>query len=64
MSMDDDIHALMRLIDWTRGNPYIFRMSDKEDLVASDMLFCRKFDANVDAKIIHTTKNFLHSEST
>lgn len=61
--MDDDIHAFMRLIDWTRGGPYVFRMSDKEELMTSDMLFCRKFDANIDAKIIHTIKKFIHPDS-
>lgn len=51
--MDNDSHAIMRLIDWNRGAPYTFRMSDFDEIKNSDMLFCRKFDANVDDIIIH-----------
>ncbi len=51
--MDNDTHAIMRLIDWIRGAPYTFRMSDFDEIKKSDMLFCRKFDANVDDTIIH-----------
>lgn len=49
---DNDLHAIMRLIDWTRGDPYVFRYSDRRELVESDMLFARKFDCNVDREII------------
>ncbi len=42
----------IRLIDWERGNPYVFRSSDYEELKNSDMLFARKFDENVDNNII------------
>lgn len=42
----------MRLIDWQRGTPYIFRIDDKDMLRKSDMLFARKFDCNIDKKII------------
>lgn len=51
----NDDRATMRLIDWDRGNgssPYIFRSEDYEDLAASNMLFARKFDEQVDAAII------------
>ncbi len=44
-----------RYIDWERGsnnNPYIFRASDYEKLMASCALFARKFDLNVDGKIV------------
>lgn len=53
MPMDNDSHAIMRLIDWNRGAPYTFRMSDFDEIKNSDILFCRKFDANVDDTIIH-----------
>lgn len=33
----------MRLIDWQRGNPYIWEMQDYEELISSDKLFARKF---------------------
>ncbi len=53
--------SCMRLIDWTRGRPYTFRISDFEQLSNSPMLFARKFNQNVDndiiEKIIELTKN-------
>lgn len=50
---DDDYKAIMRLIDWKRGGPYIFREEDFEDLISSPMLFARKFDQRVDDVIIN-----------
>jgi hypothetical protein len=44
-----------RYIDWARGtnnNPYVFRESDYEELKNSSALFARKFDLNVDEKIV------------
>ena len=41
--------------DWERGsnnNPYIFRESDYEELMNSSALFARKFDLNIDKKIV------------
>ena len=38
----------MRVIDWTRGNPYVFTGEDYGELVASGMLFCRKVDTDTD----------------
>ena len=49
---DNDLHAIMRLIDWKRGKPYTFRSSDFDELCESEMLFARKFDASVDSEII------------
>ena len=54
--MDDDHHSIVRLIDWKRGAPYTFRYSDKEELIKSDMLFCRKFDEHIDSDIISAIK--------
>lgn len=34
-----------RLIDWNRGNPYVWKMSDLEELLSSDKLFARKFSS-------------------
>lgn len=42
----------MRLIDWQRGSPYTFRLSDLEQLKASNAMFARKFHPSVDAEII------------
>ena len=44
-----------RLIDWARGsnnNPYVFRENDLEELKNSSALFARKFDLNIDKKIV------------
>lgn len=51
-SFDNDRKAIMRLIDWTRGNPYVFTKADYDELVSSPMMFARKFDPNVDSEII------------
>ena len=49
---NDDYKGCMRYIDWTKGNPYIFRSADFEQLMSSDRMFARKFDEKVDPKII------------
>ncbi|MCM1268070.1 MAG: beta-1,6-N-acetylglucosaminyltransferase [Bacteroidales bacterium] len=51
---DGDAHANMRLIDWKRGDPYIFREADQQELFASDLLFARKFDCAVDRHIVES----------
>lgn len=50
----------LRHIDWERGNPYVFRTDDFEELVSSPCLFARKFDLNVDKDIIEKMKNYLN----
>ncbi|MBQ7217133.1 MAG: hypothetical protein IJS39_14240 [Synergistaceae bacterium] len=42
----------MRLIDWKRGKPYVFRISDLEAIKNSEAMFARKFDDKVDAEIV------------
>lgn len=49
---DNDPHAIMRLIDWNRGKPYTFRVTDYNELCESDMMFARKFDSSVDKEIV------------
>lgn len=49
---DNDPRAIMRLIDWQRGKPYIFRECDFQELMNYEMLFARKFDAKVDSEIV------------
>ena len=51
-TFDGDMHANMRYIDWTKGDPYVFRSKDFELLKQSDLLFARKFDQNIDNEII------------
>ena len=48
----NNISGNFRLIDWKRGNPYIWKMEDKKNLLNSPCLFARKFDQTVDEKII------------
>jgi len=43
-SETDEYGGCMRLIDWKRGNPYVWTMADKDELQQSDRLFARKFD--------------------
>ncbi|OCS87062.1 beta-1,6-N-acetylglucosaminyltransferase [Caryophanon latum] len=42
----------LRYVDWERGNPYIFKLNDYEELENSSKLFARKFDTTIDCKII------------
>lgn len=47
-----DYNSLNRKIDWHRGSPYVWREQDYHELISSTALFGRKFDINVDTKII------------
>ena len=47
----DEYKGCMRLIDWKRGNPYIFNKNDFNEIMSSDRLFARKFDEK-DLKIV------------
>lgn len=49
---DNSLDAIMRLIDWNRGNPYVFRETDIAEIKASPMLWARKFDCRIDSNII------------
>ena len=51
---DDELAATMRYVDWTGGgaSPCTLTSADYEMLMASGMLFARKFDADKDAAII------------
>lgn len=42
----------MRYVDFQRGNPYVFKISDKSFLNSRRELFARKFDYEVDKNII------------
>lgn len=56
---DNDLNAIMRYIDWERGNPYVFTFADLEELLDSGMMFARKFDERVDSRIIAELANRL-----
>lgn len=51
-SFNNDYKMCMRYIDWNRGGPYVFRAEDYDELINSDMLFARKFDYNIDCKVV------------
>lgn len=50
----------MRLIDWKRGKPYTFTLSDLEDLLNSECMFARKFDAKLDSRILLELNKQIH----
>ena len=51
-SSSNDYSGTARLIDWCRGNPYVWRMSDYKEIIISDRMFARKFDWCTDSEII------------
>lgn len=44
--------SVMRAIDWVRGKPYTFKMTDYEMLMNSGCLFARKLDDKIDVRLI------------
>lgn len=56
---DDSYKAIMRLIDWKRGNPYVFTVDDYTELIQSPMLFARKFDEKKDWRIIQMIADYI-----
>ena len=55
----NDYHMITRNIDWTRGQPYVWRSEDLSELLASDFCFARKFDWAADAAVIKSIEAFL-----
>lgn len=49
---NNDHFACARLIDWNRGNPYVWHSDDYDLIKSSPCMFARKFDLNVDSEII------------
>lgn len=49
---DTVVNNPLRAIDWTRGEPYVYRAEDVEELLLSEDLFGRKFDENIDRAAI------------
>lgn len=41
----DEYKGCLRLVDWKRGNPYVWTLDDWDALMASPMLFARKFSS-------------------
>ena len=58
-SIKDDVFSCLRLIDWKRGNPYVWRKCDYFELINAPHLFARKFDEEADAEIIEMIYNHI-----
>ncbi len=59
-NVDEPQRGSMRLIDWQRGNPYVWQESDINELTASDALFARKF-SSASSFVINHIHNILTS---
>lgn len=57
---DDNCEGNQRYIDFNRGTPYVWRMEDYEELMASGMLIARKFDEKIDNDIIEKLYTKIH----
>lgn len=42
-----------RAIDWDRGNPWVWKYADLEQLKASPCMFARKFDIEKEPELVH-----------
>lgn len=49
---NDNHLACARLIDWKRGNPYVFRKEDMDLIKSSPAIFARKFSMKIDSDIV------------
>ncbi|MBQ0110815.1 MAG: glycosyl transferase [Oscillospiraceae bacterium] len=58
-AVGDQMRGALRLIDWERGRPYIFRSEDYDLITKSDMLFARKFNAETDKEIIEKVRDYV-----
>lgn len=61
--LGDNYLRCVRLIDWERGNPYIFRRGDLDELLSSPCMFARKFDLSVDSQICQALYEHLMRKS-
>ena len=61
---DDNYESNMRLIDWKRGSPYVFCENDFNEIMNSNRLFARKFQAHKDINIIRKIYNTLSIENS
>ena len=63
---DDSVLSNMRLIDLKargkNGNPYVWRISDYDEIINSDCLFARKFDISIDKEIIRKIYNLINNK--
>ncbi|MCI5660123.1 MAG: glycosyl transferase, partial [Clostridium sp.] len=57
-----DQMACARLIDWERGNPYVFRMADYDEIMQSPAMFARKFSMQTDPEIVRAIMDELQRD--
>ncbi len=55
---EDEAAGNMRLIDWHRGGPYVWKKRDYDELVQSDKLFARKFSSDQMELVNHLEATF------
>ncbi len=48
----NDYRGNVRLIDWNRGTPYVWRKTDLPELLSSEACFARKFDEKADDEVV------------
>ena len=53
----DEFEGCLRLIDWNRGNPYTWKIEDKDTIRKTDALLARKFDLEEYPDIISFIKD-------
>ena len=58
-SFNDDYKACLREVDFKRGNPYVYRTENFEQLINSEKLFARKFSSQVDNDIVDKIFNYI-----
>lgn len=51
-----------RYVDWTRGEPYTYKINDFNELINSGMFFARKFSTEIDKQIIDKIYNHVRSQ--
>ncbi len=56
---EDDYSNVKRLIDWNRGGPYTFKVTDYDEIIGSGAFFVRKFSTKEDSEIIDKLYNFV-----
>lgn len=57
--LNSDYLACVRSIDWKRGNPYVWRNEDYEELMQGAHLYARKFSTKIDKEIVDRIYNYL-----
>ena len=50
----DEYEGNMRLIDWDRGNPYVWKSEDIDEILQSNKLFARKLSSTESRNLINS----------